>query len=159
MKKRPRRNDEAPSYSAKFLAKYGRSLTRDDIRLTQAFRGLPAAKRAALLEHASLAVISHAQEPPAGLVAAFKMIDMAAMAIAAKTHAAQTFPHATRIIDILNTDRDGVDRAVQDELDRAAVAIYGDVENPDVGSFTAFHVGFAVCWLLMMAVNGKDGAR
>lgn len=158
MKKQPSRDREAP-YSDKLLAEYGRRLTRDDIRLVQAFRGLPATKRAALLEDTSLAVLTHAQEPPAGLVAAFKLIDMKATAIAARSNAEETFPHAARIIEILNTDRDSVDRRVQDELDRAAVAIYGDVENPDVGSFTAFHVGFAVCWLLMMAVNGKDGAR
>ena len=67
MKAAPRtRRRPSNDYSDKFLADYGRKLTRDDVRLVQAFRGLPAAKRTALLENASLAVVSQAQEPHAG---------------------------------------------------------------------------------------------
>lgn len=101
--------------------------------------------------------------PPPGLAVAFKMVDMDATATAARNHATKMYPHAARIIEILHTDRDSVDVMVQKELDSAARTMFGNVEElattPQFAGFTGFHVGFAVCWLLMMAVSGRDGAR
>lgn len=160
MKKQTRRNRHAP-YSDKFLADYGRNLTRDDIRLVQAFRGLSATKRAALLEDASLAVIRQAQEAPAGLRAMFSMLVLDGYKPISATNACHAaYPHAVRIVDAaLTTGDEGI---VVKEVEASTLSLFPNLEEPIAPSTAqeaAFNVGFAVCWLLMMAVSGRDGAR
>jgi hypothetical protein len=50
-----------PPYSRGWLEQYGRTLTREEIRLVQAYRGLEADQRAALLNDTSRRVIKRAQ--------------------------------------------------------------------------------------------------
>lgn len=109
---------------------------------------------------------------PAGLAAAFKLIQMDGFtSSAAAGHADEAYPHACRIIRHLHgelrpSDDNGV--LIQTEIDEAARAMYSVIElgitddpaeNPHSVGFAGFHVGFAVCWLLMTAVNGNGGAR
>ena len=155
--RRRRSND----YSDKFLADYGRKLTRDDVRLVQAFRGLSAAKQTALLENASLAVISQAQEPPAGLRAMFSMLVLDGYKpIAATTATRAAYPHAIRIVDTLLTNGD--EGILVKELEASTLSLFPNLQEPialSTAQEAAFTVGFAVCWLLVMAVTGNDGAR
>lgn len=100
---------------------------------------------------------------PAGLRAAFSMINLTGYAAAAATvHANCTYTHACRIVDEIHSTGD--ETRVLQELQRAAASMFRDTDQPphlepSMGMTSAFHTGFAVCWLLMMAVNGKDGRR
>lgn len=100
------------------------------------------------------------QPAPAGLAHAFKLVQVDATAIAAREDARLTYPHARRILDILHGDSQaGTDVAVQDELIAATQTMYGNVESgkdPCVAATAAFHVGFAVCWLLMTEMSGRE---
>lgn len=95
-------------------------------------------------------------QAPAGLVAAFRMIyvDGATSAFADMT-ADRYYPYARRAIDHLN-GRTGED--MESELLLAAEQVAGAdrslAEDPSIVADAAFHVGFAVCWLLMTQVNG-----
>lgn len=171
MKATPRKTRRwSDDYSDRWKAQYGKTLTRDDIRLVQAFRGLSASKRTALLEDASLAVIASVQEPPAGLVAAFAMAKKHdETAIAAHSTAAEVYPIACEIISLLHARRDYAeeteghqDLLIEKALERVMRKRYADVlvNHPPsdyMASDVAFDVGFAVCWLLLTSVNG--GAR
>lgn len=108
------------------------------------------------------------REAPAGLVAAFTMINRDnSTPIAAPETAAQVYPYALQILDLLHGRIDvdeEQDVAIGKALERATVERHGDCfdaaqENPELVGETVFYVGFAACWLLMTAVNGKDGAR
>jgi hypothetical protein len=105
--------------------------------------------------------------PPAGLVAAFMLIQMDGFAAgAARSNAEDSFPHATNIIGHLNGYNEAEaynDLLIQNELNAAVRTMYSPAkedpaESPQLMSFAGFHVGFAVCWLLMTAING-NGAR
>jgi hypothetical protein len=94
---------------------------------------------------------------PAGLRAAFAMMALDGVNRSAET-ATATYPHARRIVSAALTNGD--EGAVVDELEAAAAAMFPNLENGDTpvsaAQEAAFNVGFAVCWLLLQAVNGKD---
>jgi len=50
-----------PPYSQRFLEKYGRGLTPDEVRLVQGYRGLHKKQRAALLTMLSHVLIENTQ--------------------------------------------------------------------------------------------------
>jgi hypothetical protein len=108
---------------------------------------------------------------PAGLVAAFKLIQMDGFsACAPRLLACEMQPHAINIIAHLNGGIDpkghNNDVLIQDELTAAVQTMNpgprpdhepDPAESPELMSFAGFHVGFAVCWLLMTAINGNGG--
>lgn len=100
-------------------------------------------------------------QAPAGLSAAFKLIAIDWTAIGAQHHATEAYPHALRVIDVINNERDRGDVAMQERLDDAARAMFGPslseddpAKEPNLIAFASFYVGFAVCWLQMTRVNG-----
>ena len=107
---------------------------------------------------------THARQAaiPPGLAAAFKMIDTGGSTnTAAHSFATKAHPHALRILDLLHGDG-SVDLAVEQELTAAAARLFptlSDQQVPELARLAGFHVGFAACWLLMMAVNGRGGAQ
>ncbi len=75
----------------------------------------------------------------------------------ATTVATATFPLAVRVVDTLLTERN--EMVVIDAIADSVTSLFPDLEGePAVTTAqeAAFNVGFAVCWLLMMAVNGKE---
>jgi hypothetical protein len=58
----PKTSTPRPLYSQRFLEKYGRNLKREEIRLVQGYRGLPAPKQAALLALVSSMIVDGARE-------------------------------------------------------------------------------------------------
>lgn len=80
----------------------------------------------------------------------------------ARGTADKTHEHARRVIAELQTKGDQV--TVCKILDRAADAMYGSTyeqphQMPQLAQAAGFEVGFAVCWLMMMTLNGKAGTR
>ena len=51
-----------PDYSQRFLERYGRTLTDDEIQLLQASRGLPDAQRIHLRRYAAGLIVEHVSE-------------------------------------------------------------------------------------------------
>lgn len=105
---------------------------------------------------------------PRGLSLAFKLIaepDWTAHAAAA--HAQDIYPHALRLVEGLIAGDDESGGQHRSDLVKAATkALHGhcwtDEEiatSPDLTGNTALYLGFATCWLLLMGVNGKGGAR
>lgn len=96
----------------------------------------------------------------AGLATAFKMTDMdGATPTAARARATKAYPHARCIVAELHNNGDEL--AISQELERATGTLYGSWgddphREPQLALMAGFHVGFAVCWLLMM---GAGGAR
>lgn len=64
---RPRRC--SPLYSKRFLTSYGRGLIEDEIKLVQAYRGLPADRQNHLMAYASGLVLEHASDGRVSLAA------------------------------------------------------------------------------------------
>lgn len=92
-------------------------------------------------------------EPPAGLVNAFRMLEPDA----APDAAYETYQYARRIVASLDKQEVGV---VERELLAATRQVFGceDAYNPEFRAETGMKVGYAVCWILMASVTGKDGA-
>lgn len=110
----------------------------------------------------------HRLTAPAGLVAAFAMATPSgATAIAALHTAERAYEPARRIIDLLHGRTQGKehqDLEIEKVIERACAAYHGGVTDDGqtqggLMADTGFDIGFAVCWLLMMAVNGNDGVR
>ena len=106
--------------------------------------------------------------PPTGLVAAFTMVRQTdERAIAAVRHAQASYPHARRIIDSLHDvtgDKGSQYGDISDTLLQATDDLFSPLDepsrnDPSMASQAGFYVGFAVCWLLLTAVNGQDGGR
>jgi hypothetical protein len=99
---------------------------------------------------------------PRGLSALLRAISIDGPATTAAKDAEAVYPHARRVLDVLESNTDGL--AMQGELDRAACALYGSgAEDPHLeprlAAATGFQVGVAVCWLLMQALNGSGDVR
>jgi len=110
--------------------------------------------------------------PPAGLDEAFRLIQMDGFTpSAAPQAAAEAYQSAQRVIAYLNGQlthpHKHNDLLIQEELEAANRIMHPPTDDdepdpattPQTMAIAGFHVGFAVCWLLLTAVNGKDGAR
>lgn len=100
---------------------------------------------------------------PAGLRAAFSMIALDGVNPSWATQATNaTFPHAQRIVKTVLTRGD--EGVVVQELTNAIRTTFPNLDRESEPAVTtaqeaAFNVGFAVCWLLLTAINGKETAR
>ena len=108
--------------------------------------------------------------PPRGLVAAFTLINQGgATPIAGSAAASRAYGPARQIIDLLQgAPPTGIDQGLVIEriITRATQANNEQTYTsddiaviPELMADTALNIGFAMCWLLMMSVNGKGGAR
>jgi hypothetical protein len=103
---------------------------------------------------------SHKLTAPAGLRAALSMVRQDSEKAVSPLLTANCIPHAQRVVQILGTT--GNDRALADTLKAGAAAMYpgiGDELDAETHAEAAFLIGYAVAWLLMMAVSGKAGAK
>ena len=76
----------------------------------------------------------------------------------AREHARVAYPHATAIVEVLRTTRN--ESAVCVALEAATDASFGPCDGrpahdePELSRWSAFYVGYAVCWLHLQAITG-----
>jgi hypothetical protein len=100
---------------------------------------------------------------PIGLRLALASVNTSdATGSAASTNAAVAHAAAMRILRRLEAQHN--EDAIHDEIAIAAKRLFRGAESdparePGMLSESAFYVGFAACWHVMTAINGKGGAR
>ena len=105
---------------------------------------------------------------PAGLVAAFAMVNKEnSTPIAALHTAGGAYQPALDIIDLLHGRKETEEnqdvafaKVIADATDAEYGETYDDARTmPELTGETGFNLGFAVCWLLTIAVTGTGGVR